>query len=443
MYAYGNGTPHGLIIRADSRNTWEYVIRLSSWDIQYVTTTSHQYLIAHTLHIHYCNRLPGLLIMKLSFVSWIMSSGSIIVGLNGALQKRFLLQPDVSLVPGNVHRATAIQTGVGGKGQDVAISLSCLDFSDQTLAQFVGNGPEGDLVLNLLQDRIGTEAATALTVRTAAPMRTATTIVASDESTELVEPSGIVSDIEQEMLIEKLATGASDDAVASICIMGSMPPGIPSDMYATIYKTVASSKTFCVMDSVTGLDPMLKVLSGNALLKINASELCQLAGVKKSSSETGGIVLDELVQAVKEFITKYNALEKLDGLAITDGKHSSYLVSFANNKFEIFKITTPALDPKLVLYPIGAGDSVAAGTLASWTSLESSSKKLSDVIHAALDERILKSGIASERTRRIEASFAFGLACGSASCLNEENSVFDVEQVLKLFQTMPEPELVV
>jgi sugar/nucleoside kinase (ribokinase family) len=44
------------------------------------------------------------------------------------------------------------------------------------------------------------------------------------------------------------------------------------------------------------------------------------------------------------------------------------LVSFENKKFEIYKITTPSLDPDIVLYPIGAGDSVAAGTLASWTS---------------------------------------------------------------------------
>jgi fructose-1-phosphate kinase PfkB-like protein len=81
-----------------------------------------------------------------------------------------------------------------------------------------------------------------------------------------------------------------------------MPPGLPADMYATIYEAAGhSDNTLCVMDSVTGLEPMMKVLSGKALLKINASELCQLAGVKKSSSETGGVLLDELVQAVKSF----------------------------------------------------------------------------------------------------------------------------------------------
>lgn len=68
--------------------------------------------------------------MRFLFGSWVAmmsgqksSSPTVIVGLNGALQKRFVLG-DASLIPGNVHRATSIQSGVGGKGQDVAIALS-------------------------------------------------------------------------------------------------------------------------------------------------------------------------------------------------------------------------------------------------------------------------------------------------------------------------------
>ncbi|KAI2509459.1 tagatose-6-phosphate kinase [Fragilaria crotonensis] len=370
-----------------------------------------------------------------------MSSGSIIVGLNGALQKRFVLQPQTQLIPGNVHRASTIQTGVGGKGQDVAISMACLECTDGLqLAQFVGSGPEGDLVQSLLQTIIGDTAATSLSVRTASAMRTCTTIVGSEESTELVEPSGIVTEEEQQLLLEKLSTTVSDPS--AICIMGSMPPGLPADMYATIYEAVASDNTLCVMDSVTGLEQMMKALSGRALLKINASELCQLAGIKKSTSEAGGIVLEELIQAIKAFIIKFNALNALEGLAITDGKHPSFLVAFGEAKFDVYKIQTPALNPNLVLYPIGAGDSVTAGTLASWTSL-ASKKQLSQEIHDALEGRMQTTAfIASERTRRIEAAFAFGLACGSASCLKEENSVFAVDDVLKLYQEMAHPELV-
>jgi hypothetical protein len=71
------------------------------------------------------------------------SSTTIVVGLNAALQKRFILPNDASiLIPGNVHRAKEVQIGVGGKGQDVAISLNCLNYlpAGLQLAQFVGHG---------------------------------------------------------------------------------------------------------------------------------------------------------------------------------------------------------------------------------------------------------------------------------------------------------------
>jgi fructose-1-phosphate kinase PfkB-like protein len=75
-----------------------------------------------------------------------------------------------------------------------------------------------DTVLALLKERIGDKAATSLSVRTNSAMRTCTTIVASDESTELVEPSGVVTEEEQDALLQKLKSTVSDPA--AICIMG-------------------------------------------------------------------------------------------------------------------------------------------------------------------------------------------------------------------------------
>ena len=71
----------------------------------------------------------------------VMSGTKIIVGLNGALQKRFVLPESDTLIPGDVHRARSVQTGVGGKGQDAAIAMNCLSRdSGLKLAQFVGMG---------------------------------------------------------------------------------------------------------------------------------------------------------------------------------------------------------------------------------------------------------------------------------------------------------------
>jgi tagatose 6-phosphate kinase len=379
--------------------------------------------------------------MKVAIVSWLMSSGSIIIGLNGALQKRFILQPQTSLVPGNVHRAKSIQTGVGGKGQDVAISLSCLGCLESLqLVQFVGSGPEGDTVQTMLQQRLGEDAIKWSTVRTTSPMRTCTTIVSSDESTELVEPSGAVTQDEWQELLEKLRTKVSNPS--AICIMGSLPPGLQADTYATIYKTVASAETLCVIDSVVGLDQMIKALSGRAVVKINASELCQLAGVQKSKSEVNGISYEELLEAIDAFNAKFNPMKTLEALAITDGRHASYLVSLDYaTKCQVYKISTPVFDSNEVLYPIGAGDSVAAGTLASWTSLEKDAPMM-DELQEALESRFKEmASISSARVRSLATAFAFGLACGSASCLNEENSTFNAQDVLRLFRSIPLPEL--
>jgi hypothetical protein len=79
-------------------------------------------------------------------------ASTVIVGLNGALQKRFILPPKTALVQGDVHRAIDVQIGVGGKGQDVAVTLSCLQYTGNVqLAQFIGTGYEGDQVDAILK----------------------------------------------------------------------------------------------------------------------------------------------------------------------------------------------------------------------------------------------------------------------------------------------------
>jgi fructose-1-phosphate kinase PfkB-like protein len=382
--------------------------------------------------------------------SFIMSSShayTIVVGLNGALQKRFVLAPDVKLVPGNVHRAADVQTGVGGKGQDVAITLSCLGYGETRLAQFVGMGAGGDAVMSMLNEKLGVEGATALTVRSQSPMRTCTTIVASDESTELVEPSGSIQEGEQIDFFNLLKAKASE--TAAICIMGSMPPGCPKEMYANIYEHVSSKKTICVIDSVEGLFPLLNAIAkteerGAAILKINASELCRLAKAPKGSSEAGGITPAELMVAVTQFLQDFSP-SALAGLAITDGKYAAHFVVLDGaNPPQIFRIDTPKLGVTKTLYPIGAGDSVAAGTLAAWRTLEDpDSKALGERVVLSLEKRLVNAELTPNvATNKMMTSFAFGLACGSASCLQEQNSVVDLEDVLSLFEKMDTPVLV-
>ncbi len=275
-----------------------------------------------------------------------LSQSIVVVGLNAALQKRFILPPGKNLEPGNVHRAHITETGVGGKGQDVGVALSCLMLSNQSgqqqqsstttcddkvlLAQFLGMGPEGDAVSDMLQSKY--RLSDALTIRNNAPLRTCTTIVGADQATELVETSGEVTALEMKALQDKVEEMTNHGGRANcVCIMGSMPPGCDEDTYADLTSRLADSNSLVLIDSVIGLEPLLSSLKktfgnnedkrGGAVLKLNAAEICKLAGVAKGAGETDQVTLEELTASTIGFVTKYaNAIGALDYLCITDGK---------------------------------------------------------------------------------------------------------------------------
>lgn len=101
------------------------------------------------------------------------------------------------------------------------ITLSCLlskESSDENkvkLAQFIGSGGEGDTVMGLLEDTKIFDKS--LTIRTKSAIRTCTTIVATEDSTELVEPSGVVEAEELKSLLSKISSQAGQNN--AICIM--------------------------------------------------------------------------------------------------------------------------------------------------------------------------------------------------------------------------------
>jgi fructose-1-phosphate kinase PfkB-like protein len=387
----------------------------------------------------------------------IMSGSTVIVGLNGALQKRFVLPSENPLVPGNVHRAKQVQVGVGGKGQDVAVTLSCLQFQgDMQMAQFVGGGAEGDTVNTMLQELLG-EPAMRLTVRTASGMRTCTSIVGSDTTTELVEPSGTIAEDEMEELMGKLEKVQA----SALCIMGSMPPGCSDDTYAKIYNNVAVKNTLCLIDSVAGLDSLLEAIAtkpdhGPTILKVNASELCRLSGIDKTTNEAGGVGIEELVQAIPAFLSRYqpHAAKALTAIAVTDGAHPAYLavlpVTATEDEFRLFQLpiaslsvdqegvsgTPQSLLQGSTLYPIGAGDAVAGGTLAAWRALVDG-PEAPPCVHPDIQTAL--QGNESPAVRVMLTAFSFGLACGSASCLIEQNSVLKIQDALSLYRQTPRP----
>jgi fructose-1-phosphate kinase PfkB-like protein len=464
------------------------------------------------------------------------SSYTIVVGLNPALQKRFILSSKTPyLVPGNVHRASVIEEGIGGKGQDVYVALHCLssfrsENDHQTnnklndnnsglrknnrisavhhvkLVQFLGKGVEGDTVLSYFVDRYEKDFDLSLTIRNEEKLRICTTIVESEDyetgqakkpkiimsvgSTELIEPSGTINQHEIEELRHavkslKIGTAGSskdEDAIINgICFMGTMPPGCPTSLYAEIYRSIISKLTssdntnccnvpLCLIDSVIGLDHLFHemnvyrdVSKKTNMIKINMAELCMITGTKTEKiHDIANAEIDQVRKAMKALYIMYpESRGALSFVAITNGMFPAFMVhvgndqSIADNKTTddvIYRFSIPKLSPINTkmgdgnydiafrgtdkLYTIGAGDAVTACTLAAWEYLTNrkSDQKLDESIRASL----LKNVVFGEDIAN--TAFSFGLACGTASCIEKDNSVFNIPYALHLFQTMERPK---
>ena len=358
------------------------------------------------------------------------SDDILVVGLNPALQKRFLLRESEDLVPGKVHRSDKMmQQGIGGKGQDVAVALACLSPKPKFhVAQFVGQGAEGDEVLELLQRHTNDLEIGKLTVRTQAKLRTCTTIIGASSSTELVEPSGTISPEEYQELLNLLKTCESHPAIV---IMGSMPPGCHQDTYAEIVETCCASsddkKCFLLVDSVVGLKPLLHRLSSlkgvKTMIKINVDELINLTINNQQGSRQ-----DIVYAKIAEFIEDNPYVQYL---AVTDGKDTAYFAYVNETSYDLYALKPPSLEQfNQVLYPIGAGDAVSAGTIAMWKASEDPTDSRPDYMK-----------ICQESADNMPLmAFQFGLACASASCLNEQNSSFEQVVAIKLFKSSSPPE---
>ena len=498
-------------------------------------------------------RIPYLPLLKMSMSSTALSSSStsslpvalpvvpdttgdtssFVIGLNAALQKRFVIDnlKEEDIIPGNVYRASSISYGVGGKGQDVAYTLNCLQYRPFHLVQFIGTGYEGDTVYHKMSRDFAASQTNAnrtdssgsclsdCTVRTASILRTCTSIVTNASTTELIDPSGVIALAEINELIDRIQQTATVTAketnIKSICFMGSMPPGCASDLYAKIYRTIVTAgttkKVLCFIDSVVGLNELLQQISQlssvssaaaattttKTILKINVAELCRYVNVP-ILKESEGISMDSVVEAITKFWQLQQQLQHpsaagRDGdgdsskntpmqpsvIALTNGAHPAYLAILKSHSrpaipesssssslllsFDLHQlpIASPfsVLDdehddgddgttatPKSTLYPIGAGDAVAAGTFAAWNYYVATTREeqpssgsgnttlLPESIRQVLDkDRSLWNDQSIDSDELYLSCFRFGLACGSASCRQEENSIVSVAHVRQLY----------
>ena len=170
------------------------------------------------------------------------ASSPLIIGLNAALQRTASFP---CVVTGAVNRASGLEIGIGGKGQNAQLAASIMAAAsprlpETRLAQFVGQGFEGDQLFHL-QKAWGV-LTSETTIRSTGRCRTCFTLLdqTSKDATELIEPSEPVSEEDVKKLLDTLKDVYATEKATGIAIMGRYVN--LSKIYAVCYTDICACK---------------------------------------------------------------------------------------------------------------------------------------------------------------------------------------------------------
>ncbi|MFI1307057.1 1-phosphofructokinase family hexose kinase [Streptomyces sioyaensis] len=190
------------------------------------------------------------------------------VTLNAALDITYRVP---RLRPHATNRITEVSERPGGKGLNVARVLAAL--GHRTVATgFVGGGT-GEALRALLAETAVTDALVPVggaTRRTIAVADTAT-----GDTTQLNEPGPVVTPAEWDTFLGTYRELLGEAQAVALC--GSLPPGVPVDVYARLTRAARSAGVPVLLD--TSGEPLRRGLAARPdLAKPNADELAALTG---------------------------------------------------------------------------------------------------------------------------------------------------------------------
>jgi 1-phosphofructokinase family hexose kinase len=210
----------------------------------------------------------------------------ITVTLNAAID-RTLAVPNFRL--GRRHRSVEQRSMAGGKGVNVARALKKL--GQPVIATGVAGGPTGTRIIEQLTE----EAILNDFVRIREESRTSIAVVdpTSGEQTEINERGPTVSEAELELFVDKLLYLAKG---AAVCVFsGSLPRGVPADLYADLITEVNKLGVTTVLDS-EGEALRLATRSGPTVVTPNELEAEELVGHEFSDATDFPDALREIVE---------------------------------------------------------------------------------------------------------------------------------------------------
>jgi 1-phosphofructokinase family hexose kinase len=263
----------------------------------------------------------------------------ITVTLNAAIDKSLAVP---NFRPGRRHRTVEQRTAAGGKGVNIARTLKALG-QPVIATGFAGGATGTHIVEQLTEDAILNDF-----VRIREDSRTNTSVLdpTSGEQTEINERGPSVSDSEVELFADKLLYLARGAAI--VVFAGSLPPGVDTDIYATLIRDLARMEITTVVDADG--EPLRQAVRAEPdVVSPNAREAEELIGHEFAGE-------DERSLAIRE-IAAFGPREVI--MTLPDGCLAQVLVDGRP------RLKRARIEPREPIARRGSGDAFLAGYVAS------------------------------------------------------------------------------
>jgi len=260
------------------------------------------------------------------------------VNLNAAIDKTIVVD---GFQLGDIHRPEAVKSLAGGKGCNVARALQTLG-ETAVVTGWVG-GTAGQFIENGLQ----AEGMATDFVYTDFESRTCTSILDNNNQvmTEIYENGDPVPPEKvAEMLTHFRDIVGNYEAVS---LSGSIPPGVPQDIYAQLIQIAHEANVSAFLDS--SKEALLQGVAAKPfLIKPNETEVSILARRELNS-------LSEFAVAASEISTRYETI-----VVLSMGKDGA----MAANGESVLHVQNPPVDAKSA---VGSGDCMLGGLVYGFT----------------------------------------------------------------------------
>ena len=256
-----------------------------------------------------------------------------------AMQRTLRLR---SLVPGGVNRAYEVRVTASGKVSNVARVATTLG-GDALALTFLGGDPGRFVARALSDDGVRCEP---VWVEEASTRTCVTLVPDGGPVTELVEEAPHVPERAARDLEEAVAAHLHNSS--ALCLIGTMPPGVPEDIYARLVREARANGVPALLDAQKGL--ITAALPERPFLaKPNLEE----AAAALELSRTGDAEEDarRAVRALLEAGAEWALVSMGEEGAVLGGSSGG-----------LWRLRPPRVE---AVNPIGSGDSLAAGLLLS------------------------------------------------------------------------------